>query len=336
MSTNDSEDFLRADSPERRTGGQVGRGGPARLGPTRGKSVRERLDENQARQRAIDAADPVARARRLRLDDRSTDKTYRSAEVSALRPSGAEKPQAGRFRRSSPLDERNTDRYYRDSLIKAPTRQQVQRMKQQGPQSGLRRPPNFPADQDCDTQGSVTRPARHGQHVHPVVVASKEDIPGAVHEALVRLGSGVRVLIDVEASLALRLGGVLDSMVGREEISEDQRRDIVLRPGKLTTGVEKLASVEDFLQSSPRLPARTDRDVNPEAFLAGEEGLEDDGELPPEQEVFSDDDDDFLEQPALTQTTQPDKADPVAPPAQPAPAPPPANNPQRGKRKRKR
>ena len=76
---NGGEDFLAG-----RPANKAATGGPAQAGTAPKLASQKQLLAMQAQQKALLARSAKARQLRARFDDRSTDKTYRSADVSAI------------------------------------------------------------------------------------------------------------------------------------------------------------------------------------------------------------------------------------------------------------
>src|SRR4029077_10607410 len=157
--------------------------------------ARKQLEQRQA----MAEAPAVVHELRKRMDDKNTDRYYRSSEVSAIGAQspdgttmapGQTRPAPNTFRSGvlRQLDERNTDRYYRDALERGMTKQQIEQhnARVQAAQRGQLRPQiqaALSASPALTPQGSSTKPVQHAQAVHPLVIDTTEAIRPAVEHA---------------------------------------------------------------------------------------------------------------------------------------------------------
>lgn len=328
----------------------------------RPKSSRQIIEEMDARRKGVGrptarpAAEPETKsaALRRRMDDRNADRYYRGGEQSTVSDSPADGGDRGTGRheaaRRSKLDERNTDRYYRDSTVRPPTKQQLEAVKiRQADQPAPRRPQ---AQTHRQNSGQLS-PAVHGHVRHPLVVSNRQDAKDAAFAAADLLNKGVRsVVIRVTGPrpLGMQVRTFLDAMVGREEITEDQYRDVTIDVSAATAAAKNPA--EALGPPAPSGDAAPEEALDVAAFLRGDQGAEYDGEIPeaaqieaevPAEVVVDDGDDiDFLRPPGpaddVAAGTLFESADKTSPASPPAPLPPqqPANNPhghKKGKNK---
>lgn len=264
----------------------------------RGRRSQEVMLAIQARQRVLMSRDPKVRELRQRMDMRTTDKYYRSEEVSVFGTQTAsdttlkpgQRPAPPLYRPVPALDERNTDRYYRDRLVRGPTRQQIAR----APMTARR--PGRPV-----ATGSQTRPVEHQQAIRPFLVPNEAGVRPAVEAAVQAVLSGhQRVVLAVTGPplLGLKVRTLLDSMVTRAALTEDQGRDVIIdmsRAGSYRPETRTPDEIFGAPEPAPARPAAGAVHEDPADFLAGGHADDDEETIPEAAPPLPDDEDnDFL------------------------------------------
>ena len=211
-------------------------------------------------------------------DDKSTDKIYKSKNISALDQSrtvadSTLKPGQEPAAIPTPTlktDDKSADKYYANGGSQRARGPAVAKKEQAGlkppavtPQLGVKRP----------------EPKKSLKSALGLTVHSKEDIDGVMDSVVAQLGDGNQhVVVYVkqgDSALLRRVRARLDSLVTREVITEDQYRDVrlsyELAAGEQAAVAEKLGAP---VPAAPETAVNTDANeaatVDPLAFLNGE------------------------------------------------------------------
>ncbi len=320
---NNTPDNVEPAGPSMRLNQAGGRRGGSRGGQSRlGRSSRERQMAIQREQQQISARDPDMVALRQRMDERSTDKTYRSGQVSVI----GQQEAPPLYRPVNQLDERNTDRIYRDALVRPPTKQQIEQQARDAadPRRRRQRQHDFVPLPAIPT----VRPQVQGRATK-FTLLKPEEVRAVALDAASAASQGLAVSIVVAPALSLRLNTVLDGLMTRQLVSEEARYGInilvaetsAVAPPEATKAKKSLddhfGRPEDLLRSQPAAQEPGDLDIA--SFLSGgvddEEGIP---EGPPATLVDDGDDGDDTLSPGADFLSPPEK-EPVA--QNPAPAP---------------
>lgn len=148
-----------------------------------------------------------------RVDDRSTDKTYRSADVSTVKPTMSDGRAAGAVPTPRKVDDRSTDKYYADLTQPKPAVASK-------PVRGGR------------TMADLTRQTRRAPAAPPAIaghyIGSRADVSRIVEGAAVAAADQpVTVMIKGgDSDLLRRARTHLDLLVTRDSVTEEVARDI--------------------------------------------------------------------------------------------------------------
>lgn len=227
-------------------------------------------------------------------DDRSTNKIYASAQESVIdKISGGDrvinKAPTPVAPRRAVLNERSTDRYYA-AAKQAPTAQQARK-------DGVHTPaqPHLPP--------RLAQP-EHELPSNYLFVHEVDDVAVVLDEVAARLHDGdQQVFIEIAnvPGLIQRVRAGLDMMVTREQITEEQYRDVRLRKAEAEAAPtdEAADAIAAMLKTLPT-PKPVEVDTTPQNVVEAAEVA------PPEPEPEANDDNDFLNEtmPAAFQPVQ--------------------------------
>ena len=212
------------------------------------------------------------------LDQRNTDRYYRSAEVSTIGGSrgpmdtgvpGTGEAPAG-VRRLSPLDERNTDRYYAIHTVatKAPVKGEPMTQPNQAASSNQATVANAgrrAVGGACPIpQGSSIQPVQHAQATHALCVQNVSEVNSVVAAACRQLNAGQqRVIIRItgDPSLAMQVRTRLDFCLTHQEISEEQYYNVRILTSAEATSRNAQAINERFGAPQPAGDKKADEPV---------------------------------------------------------------------------